>query len=202
MAATRARGRTVIENAAREPEIQDLARMLVRYRCARISGSRLACDRDRRRRSPARRGASRDSRPNRSRLADGRGGDHRRRCAGAGAPIDHLDAVIAKLREAGASLPPVPTLAAAASASRGTAARSCRRASHAAVSGVSDRFAGADDGAPDAGRRHLSDRRDHLRKSIHARARAAQDGRRHRDEGTDRGSARTRAAERSARDGD
>ena len=54
MAATRARGRTVIENAAREPEIQDLARMLIAMG-ARISGSRLARDRDRRRRAPARR---------------------------------------------------------------------------------------------------------------------------------------------------
>ncbi|MFI5351327.1 MAG: UDP-N-acetylglucosamine 1-carboxyvinyltransferase [Candidatus Binatales bacterium] len=103
MAATRARGRTVIENAAREPEIQDLARMLIAMG-ARISGAgshvieiegveRLH-------------GAEHRVIPDRIEAgslmvaAAITGGDVLVR----GAPIEHLEAVIAKLREAGASV--------------------------------------------------------------------------------------------------
>ena len=78
MAAVRARGRTAIENAAREPEVQDLARMLIAMG-ARISGAGTPRDRNRRRRAAAWRRAYRDSRPYRGRLADDRGGDDRRR---------------------------------------------------------------------------------------------------------------------------
>ena len=49
---------------------------------------------------------TRDRRPNRGRLADGRGGDHRRRCVIRGAPVEQLNAVIAKLEEIGADIEP------------------------------------------------------------------------------------------------
>jgi UDP-N-acetylglucosamine 1-carboxyvinyltransferase len=107
MAATRARGRTVIENAAREPEIQDLARMLIAMG-ARISGAgshvieiegveRLH-------------GAEHRVIPDRIEAgslmvaAAITGGDVLVR----GAPIAHLEAVIAKLREAGATVTSEP----------------------------------------------------------------------------------------------
>jgi len=107
MAATRARGRTVIENAAREPEIQDLARMLIAMG-ARISGAgshvieiegveRLH-------------GAEHRVIPDRIEAgsimvaAAITGGDVLVR----GAPIEHLEAVIAKLREAGATVTSEP----------------------------------------------------------------------------------------------
>ena len=107
MAATRARGRTVIENAAREPEIQDLARMLIAMG-ARISGAgshvieiegveRLH-------------GAEHRVIPDRIEAgslmvaAAITGGDVLVR----GAPIEHLEAVIAKLREAGANVTSEP----------------------------------------------------------------------------------------------
>ncbi len=78
MAAVTARGHTVIENAAREPEVQDLARVLVKMG-AKINGAGTHVIEDRRRRAAAWRGARSDSRPNRGRLDDGGGGDHRRR---------------------------------------------------------------------------------------------------------------------------
>ncbi len=107
MAATRARGRTVIENAAREPEIQDLARMLIAMG-ARISGAgshvieiegveRLH-------------GAEHHVIPDRIEAgslmvaAAITGGDVLVR----GAPLEHLEAVIAKLREAGATVASEP----------------------------------------------------------------------------------------------
>jgi len=107
MAASRARGRTTIENAAREPEIQDLARMLTAMG-ARISGAgshvievegveRLH-------------GAEHRVIPDRIEAgslmvaAAITGGDVTVR----GAPLEHLEAVIAKLREAGATVTPGP----------------------------------------------------------------------------------------------
>src|SRR6266851_4417693 len=106
MAAVRARGRTVIENAAREPEVQDLARLL-RAMGAQIDGvgthvieiegvERLH-------------GAEHSVIPDRIEAgslmvaAAVTGGDVIVR----GAPIEHLEAVIAKLRETGATVEPV-----------------------------------------------------------------------------------------------
>jgi UDP-N-acetylglucosamine 1-carboxyvinyltransferase len=103
MAAVLARGRTVIENAAREPEVQDLARLLVAMG-ARISGAgthvveiegveRLH-------------GAEHRVIPDRIEAgslmaaATITGGDLFIKDA----PVDQLDAVIAKLREAGADI--------------------------------------------------------------------------------------------------
>jgi UDP-N-acetylglucosamine 1-carboxyvinyltransferase len=109
MAAALARGRTVIENAAREPEVQDLARMLVAMG-ARISGAgshvieiegveRLH-------------GAEHRVIPDRIEAgslmvaAAITGGDVVVR----GAPLENLEAVIAKLREAGAIVTPAETV--------------------------------------------------------------------------------------------
>ena len=103
MAATRARGRTVIENAAREPEIQDLARILVAMG-ARVSGAGshvIEIDGVERLH-----GAEHRVIPDRIEAgslmvaAAITGGDVLVR----GAPIEHLEAVIAKLREAGATV--------------------------------------------------------------------------------------------------
>ena len=105
MAAVRAHGRTVIENAAREPEVQDLARMLTAMG-ARIDGAgthvieiegveRLH-------------GAEHDVMPDRieagSLMAAAAitGGD----LTIENAPVDQLDAVIVKLRETGAEVSP------------------------------------------------------------------------------------------------
>src|ERR1700719_1750022 len=106
MAAVRARGRTTIENAAREPEVQDLARMLTAMG-ARISGAgshvieiegveRLG-------------GVEHTVIPDRIEAgslmiaAAITGGDVVVR----GAPLEHLEAVIAKLREVGGTVDPV-----------------------------------------------------------------------------------------------
>jgi UDP-N-acetylglucosamine 1-carboxyvinyltransferase len=103
MTAVRARGRTVIENAAREPEVQDLARMLAAMG-ARVSGAgthvieiegveRLH-------------GAEHHVIPDRIEAgsfmaaAAITGGD----VTISNAPIDHLDAVITKLKECGAEV--------------------------------------------------------------------------------------------------
>jgi UDP-N-acetylglucosamine 1-carboxyvinyltransferase len=103
MAAVRARGRTLIENAAREPEVQDLARMLVTMG-ARIQGAGThvieieGVDRLH--------GADHSVIPDRIEAgslmvaAAITGGDLTIR----NAPADQLDAVIAKLRETGAEV--------------------------------------------------------------------------------------------------
>jgi UDP-N-acetylglucosamine 1-carboxyvinyltransferase len=103
MAATHARGHTVIENAAREPEVQDLARMLSAMG-ARITGAGthvIEIDGVERLH-----GAEHRVIPDRIEAgslmvaAAITGGDITVR----GAPLEHLDAVIAKLREAGATV--------------------------------------------------------------------------------------------------
>ena len=81
MAATLARGETVIENAAREPEVRDLAECLIKMG-ARIEGAGTRHDPHRRRRPAGRRDAPRAARPHRDRhLCDGGRGDRRRRAA-------------------------------------------------------------------------------------------------------------------------
>jgi UDP-N-acetylglucosamine 1-carboxyvinyltransferase len=101
MAAVTARGRTTIENAAREPEVQDLARVLIRMG-AKISGAGThvieieGVDKLH--------GAEHEVIPDRieagSMMAAAviTGGD----VTITNAPADHLDAVATKLREAGA----------------------------------------------------------------------------------------------------
>src|ERR1035437_6522735 len=82
MAAVTARGRTVIENAAREPEVQDLARVLAKMG-AKISGA-----------GTHGLGIEAGSMMAAAAIT---GGD----VTIANAPIEHLEAVTAKLREAG-----------------------------------------------------------------------------------------------------
>ena len=88
MAATLAEGETVLENAAQEPEIADLAEMLIAMG-ARIEGHGTSRIRDRRRRAPARRLAPHRPRPHRGRHLSlrGGGGRRRRRAAPCAAPI-------------------------------------------------------------------------------------------------------------------
>ena len=78
MAAVRARGRTAIENAAREPEVQDLAKFLLAMG-AQHARRRHSRHRNRRRREASWRRTRGHSRSHRGGFADGRGGDHRRR---------------------------------------------------------------------------------------------------------------------------
>ena len=104
MAATLAEGETVLENAAREPEVTDLANLLVAMG-AKIDG--IGTDRlviqgvDR----AARRQPRRDLRPHRSRHLPVRGGGHRRRhrCS-RNTRTDIFDAALDKLREIGLQL--------------------------------------------------------------------------------------------------
>jgi UDP-N-acetylglucosamine 1-carboxyvinyltransferase len=106
MAAVRARGRTTIENAAREPEVQDLARMLSAMG-ARISGAGSHVIEIE--------GVERLGAVEHTVISDRieagslmiaaavTGGDVTVR----GAPVEHLEAVIAKLKETGAAVEPV-----------------------------------------------------------------------------------------------
>ena len=104
MAATLAEGETVLENAAQEPEVTDLAELLIAMG-ARIEGhgsSRIRIQGVERLHAPARR-PPHHPRPHRGRHLPVRGGGGRRRRDAAGTRgADHLDAVIDKLREAGA----------------------------------------------------------------------------------------------------
>jgi UDP-N-acetylglucosamine 1-carboxyvinyltransferase len=103
MAATLADGETVLENAAQEPEIPDLAELLIAMG-AKIEGhgtSRIRIQGVERCTRPG--AAPHHPGPHRDRHLPVRGGRRRRRRAAArGARADHLDAVIDKLREAGA----------------------------------------------------------------------------------------------------
>jgi UDP-N-acetylglucosamine 1-carboxyvinyltransferase len=119
MAAVRARGRTSIENAAREPEVQDLARMLTAMG-AQISGAGTHVIEI----EGVERLGSVEHRIIPDRIEAGSlmiaaavtGGDVIVR----GAPAGHLDAVVAKLRETGATVEPV---AEGLRVARGTALR-------------------------------------------------------------------------------
>ena len=102
MAATLAEGATLIENAAREPEVVDLANFL------NVMGAQIT--------APARIGSRAGrkalhgrplrcaARSDRSRHVPGRRCDHGRPRQGEQLQPDHLDAVIAKLQEAGAGV--------------------------------------------------------------------------------------------------
>ncbi len=103
MAATLADGETVLENAAREPEVVDLAEFL-NAMGARISGAGTDTISDRGRRAAAWRRAQRAARPHRDRHLPGGGGHDRRRSPGARYRADLLKPVIAKLQEAGADI--------------------------------------------------------------------------------------------------
>ena len=121
MAATLAEGETILENAAQEPEVADLAEMLIAMG-ARIEGhgtSRIR-DRGRRRGCTASRTASSPtgSRPARSCARSRRPAAT---CVLRHARGDHLEAVIEKLREAGATIEAGDGLAARPRRRRGRA---------------------------------------------------------------------------------
>ncbi|AMN46130.1 UDP-N-acetylglucosamine 1-carboxyvinyltransferase [Steroidobacter denitrificans] len=103
MAATLAQGETVIENAAREPEVVDLAEFLVAMG-ARISGA--GTDRIVVEGVPRLGGASYDVLPDRIEAGTYlvAGAISRGHVRVRGARPDHLDAVLLKLREAGAHI--------------------------------------------------------------------------------------------------
>ena len=193
MAATLAEGETVLENAAREPEVVDLAAMLIAMGATiegagtdriRIEGvGRLHGSAAPRRigSCPTASRPARSSAPSRRPAAT---------CVLRGARADHLDAVLDKLREAGATIETgadwirVPQRPAPA---RGQLA-------HRAVPGVPDRHAGAVHGARLHRRGHGQDHRDDLREPLHARAGAGAARRRHRGRGQHRGRPRRRPA--------
>ena len=103
MAAALAEGTTVLENAACEPEVVDLANCLIAMG-AKIEGAGSNVITIQGVERTARRGISRDGRPHRDRhLSGGCGGD-RRRVRATHAQPDTLDAVMSKLREAGAKV--------------------------------------------------------------------------------------------------
>ena len=168
MAASLAEGETVLENAAQEPEIGDLAEMLIAMG-ARIEGhgtSRIRVVGVERLHGVSHRIVA-------DRIETGTflcavaaaGGDAVLRHGRA----DHLAAVIDKLHEAGATDHRRRRLA--ARARRRAAARGER--AHQRVPGVSDRHAGAADGARLHRRGRGDDHRDDLREPLHARQRAA-----------------------------
>ena len=145
MAATLAEGETVLENAAQEPEIADLAEMLIAMG-ASIEGHGTSRIRIQGVERAARRRTHRDRRrPHRGRHLPVRGrGDRRRRACCGSARADHLDAVIDKLREAGADDRGRRRLA---SACAPTARPRAVELPHQRVPGLPDRHAGAVHGA-------------------------------------------------------
>ena len=178
MAAVLADGKTTIENAAREPEVQDLAKFLVAMGAnVRGAGTHVIEIEG----VEKLHGADHEVIPDRIEAgslmvaAAITGGDVSIR----NVPVDQLEAVIVKLRETGVS---VVAADGGVRVSGGGALRPVELRTL-AVSRIPDRSAGADDGAAGAGERHLGHHRDDLRKSLHARARADADGRGHRDEG-------------------
>ena len=197
MAAVTARGGSRIDNAAREPEIVDLCRLLVAMG-ARIEGIGTetleieGVDRLH--------GATYRVMPDRIEAGS-------YACAAAitggdleliGAEADDMRATIAALTEAGV------TVEERGGRNSGGGERSNRPADafDRAVSGLPDRHAGAVHG--DAGRgggRQRADR-DDLREPLHARARTQPDGRRHRRARALGGGARGGQAGRRAGDGD
>ena len=197
MAAVLAAGKTTIENAAREPEVQDLAKFLVAMGAnVRGAGTHVIEIEG----VAKMHGADHEVIPDRIEAgslmvaAAITGGDVSIR----NVPVDQLEAVIVKLRETGVS---VVAADGGVRVSGGGALRpvELRTLPH---PGFPDRPAGADDGAAGASEWHLGHHRDDFRKSLHARPRADADGRRHRDERLDRGRARRAAIARRSCDGD
>ncbi len=167
MAATLARGTTVLENAAREPEIVDLAECLIAMG-ARIEGHGTATiviegvD--------ALHGCHHRVMPDRvetGNVSDRGGGDRRARAL-EGHPPRHARVGADQARRSGRNTESGQGLAGARHEGR-AAARG--RHPHRAVSGVSDRHAGAVSRDERHRRRHQPRNRDDFRKSLHARAR-------------------------------
>jgi UDP-N-acetylglucosamine 1-carboxyvinyltransferase len=166
MAATLAEGTTVLENAAREPEVADLARLLVAMG-ARIDGA--GTERIEIEGVPEISGARHRIIPDRieagTLLVAGAitGGD----VTVTGAAPRHLTATLAKLEECGAMI-----------SVDGDRVRCRARERPQAADVITSPF-------PRRGGRPLEDHRDHLREPLHACRRALPDGRADRDRGVD-----------------
>ena len=100
MAASLAKGRTVLKNAAREPEIGDLGRCLIAMG-AKIDGLDTSTHRDRRREGAARGDARGAARPHRDGHLCDRGRDRGRRGGADRRARDLIGALIEKLRRDG-----------------------------------------------------------------------------------------------------
>ena len=195
MAASLAEGETVLENAAREPEVVDLANFLTAMG-ARISGAgtdRIVIE-----------GVQRLNGVHYEVLPDRiEGGTYL--VAGAitqghvrikQTRPEHLDAVILKLREAGATVHCGDSWVEVDM--RGRRPR-CGRCTHGALSGLSDRHAGAVRGARYHRRGCRHGRRDDLREPLHAHARDATHGCRDPARGKHRDHSRRAAGSRPRR---
>ncbi len=168
MAAVLAEGVTVIENAAREPEVVDLADAL-NAMGARVSGAGTSAIAIEGVRTPARRAASGDAGPHRDRdVPDGRRGGGRRGVRCAASPRSTFDAVLDKLQEAGVELQADGDLLRVRMTGRPRAV-SLRTAPYPAFpTDMQAQFMALDCVADGVGRDH----RDDLREPLHARARS------------------------------
>ena len=197
MAATLADGETVIENAAREPEVVDLAKFLIAMG-AKIQGA--GTDKIVIQGVEKLRATSYEVQPDRI-----EGGTYL--VAGAitsgmvrikNTEPEHLDAVTAKLREAGAKVGIGPNWIEVDM--KGKRPEVGGRA-HRAVPGISHRHAGAVRGAQHDCRWRRHHRRDHLREPLHAHAGDAPARRRDPARGQHRHHPRRAQAHRRAGDG-
>ncbi len=189
MAAVLARGESVIENAAREPEVVDVADLLIKMG-ARIEGAGTSTIRVQ--------GVDKLHGARHAIIADRieagtfliaaaltRGDVTITNCV-----PDHLRALLAKLQEAGAEISePGP----GAIRVRAHGKTEERRHDHRRASRLRHRSAGAVHGLDDTGRRHIHHHRDDFRKSLHARAGTGAHGRQHSPGRTPRTGRRTRA---------
>ena len=197
MAATLADGETVLENAAREPEVVDLANFLIAMG-AKIKGA--GTDKIVIQGVKQLHGTSYEVLPDR--IESGTylvaGAITRGHVRIKNTRPEHLDAVTAKLREAGANIEHRRQL------DRGRHARTpaaLGRCAHGAVSGLSHRHAGAVRGAEYRGRRRRHHHRDHFREPLHAHAGDAPARRRDPPRGQHRHHPRRRTAHGGAGDG-
>ena len=187
MAAVGATGTTVIENAAREPEIQDLAAMLVQMG-AKIDGAGSTTMEIHGVDGLHVRASPRHPRPHRGGYLRHRGVRDRRSTS--------------RSRTRAPSTwtwfwPSWPTPARPSTPRRHPARRDGRtprggRLRHAALSRVPDRPPAADDGAAGGRARHEHRHRERLREPVHVRRRAEPDGGGHPDRGPSRGDPRRR----------
>ena len=163
----------MIGNAAREPEVQDLAALLNKMG-ARIEGAGTSTIRVQ--------GVDKLHGAEHTIIADRieagtfliAGAITRGDLVIADCVPEHLDALAAKLRQAGAE---VSQRAAGALRVRATAKAARRRHHHRRISRLRHRSAGAVHGDDDAGGGHLLHHRDDFREPLHARAGAGAHGR-------------------------
>ena len=200
MAAALAEGDTVLENAAREPEVVDLANVPERHGRARSRGARHRHDRHRGRRVAARHAATKCC-PTASRPAPTSwpAPSPAAACARTTPAPEHLDAVLAKLRGGRrdgrhAATTGSSSTCAAGGRSRSTCAPRRTRRSRPTCRRSSRR-------SNTRGRRRRHHHRDDLREPLHAHARDAAHGRRDPPRGQHGHHQGRAAADRRAGDG-